>query len=297
MSPLPCRARSFGLTWASDVTLDQFDSDDSAGLVDISIRRVERLAERGKSTPVGQGEIFADGFRLSWSDALVFDGHGSRRVDYVAQAGWNRVMPPGLYSTIASLLLAGRGLLPLHATAIEIDGVAFLLAGTAGAGKSTLAGELLHAGAKLIGDDLSAVEPPAAPGEPFTVRRGRPAMRLHPSTAALVEAARCDTVPDDPRGKMLVRPLRRSGESALPLAGIVLLESGGAVSGVEAARLLPRLLFRPRWCAVLPGHRDRQAQLLDLAGAVPLQRLPPLTGFDQRSRTERVARTLAMLAA
>ncbi|HVR91337.1 MAG TPA: hypothetical protein VHG29_09630 [Novosphingobium sp.] len=297
MSPLPYRARGFGLTWGSDVPLERFDSmAHGDGKIDIAVRRVAGLPDRGPSRPVGRGQVFANGFRLAWSDALVFDVHGSTRVDYAAQPAWRGVMPPGLYSTIASLLLAGRGILPLHATALEWQGRAFLFAGDGGAGKSTFAAELLAAGAQLIGDDLSAVEPPAGPGAPFTVRRGRAAMRLHPATAALVDAERSEAVPDDPRGKVLVRPKRRVDEGNLPLAGIFLLGDGDIGRRANAARLLARLLFRPRWCAALPAHRERQVLLLKLANAVPLRRLPPVTGFDPHHRAARIAQVLAMLA-
>lgn len=273
MNPLPYRARGFGLTWGSDVPLEQFDQQTrSDAAIDIAVRRVAGLSARGPSRPVGRGEVFADGFRLAWSDALVFDVHGSTQVDYTAQPTWRGVMPPGLYSTIASLLLARRGLLPLHATALEWQGRGYLFAGATGAGKSTLAAELLAAGAQLIGDDLSAVEPPTAHGGPFTIRRGRSAMRLHPATAALVDAEQCEVVPDDPRGKVLVRPKRRAGEGNVPLGGIFLLGDGEIGRRAEAARQLPRLLFRPRWCAALPGHRERQVRLLELASAIPLRR-------------------------
>ena len=47
-------------------------------------------------------------------------------------------MPAAFYSTVAALTLAWRGALPCHASAVEIDGRAILIAGPSGAGKSTL---------------------------------------------------------------------------------------------------------------------------------------------------------------
>ena len=240
--------------------------------------------------------MFADGFRLGGSDPVVFDVHGVGTVDYFARPSWDGVMPPALFGTIAASLLAGRGLLPVHATAIEWRGKAFLIAGAASAGKSTLSAELLAAGARLIGDDLSAIDPPADGAGGFMVRRGRWAMRLHPDSAARVAGEVSQPVPRDPRGKVLLRPERRSSAETLPLAAILLLEAGDHATPIEAAAVLQRLLFRPRWFAALPCNRQRRTRLVELAGAVPLRRLPPVAGFTDQIRAARVERAVAIMS-
>ena len=45
-------------------------------------------------------------------------------------------------------------MIPLHGSAIEIDGKAYAIIGESGAGKSTLASALLNRGYKLISDDV-----------------------------------------------------------------------------------------------------------------------------------------------
>lgn len=294
---LKYNARGFGLTWAADVPLTYFDEAPPKAACDVAVRRVETLPQRGPSRPAIQGEIFDDGFRLNWDRAAIFDVHGAARVDYLVQAGWAGKLPNSLYSTIAALLLAGRGILPLHATALELDGRAFLLSGPSGAGKSTLAAELLSVGMRLVGDDLSAAEPPGKSGERFMVRRGRPAMRLHPSTANAIEGECRADEQDDPRGKVLVRPAQRTRAESLPLEAIIVLEEGRAPGAAEAAALLPGLLFRPRWFAAMPGHPERLALLLELARAVPVYRLPPVRGFEAAQRHQRIADVLNLLKA
>lgn len=54
-----------------------------------------------------------------------------------------------------------RGFAMWHGSAVERDGRAILFCGDSGAGKSTMAAALCQAGAKLVADDLSRIEPAA----------------------------------------------------------------------------------------------------------------------------------------
>lgn len=288
------RARAFGHDWVSDIALDQFDAGTSVHTgASIEVTRVEALRERANSAPIERGLVFEGGFRFRWGEEATFEVCGDR-IEYVAGPKWRGAMPATFYSTVAALTLAGRGMVPLHASAVELNGKAWLLAGPGGAGKSTFAAELLGAGARLVGDDLSMLDP----ANDFTVMRGRPAMRLHPASAARVAHDSREDVPDDPRGKILVRPSARVADAALPLAGAIVLAHGEElVAQSEAVRIWPQLLFRPRWCRALPGHGLRRAQLLALASQVPMVRLPPVAGFGDAEREARVARALAAMGA
>lgn len=50
-----------------------------------------------------------------------------------------------------------RGVLPMHASAIEVDGKGYLFCGKAGGGKSTAVGEFFKRGYRVYSDDLSIV--------------------------------------------------------------------------------------------------------------------------------------------
>jgi len=63
-----------------------------------------------------------------------------------------------LLGTVLAILCFQRGLLPLHASAVDIDGRALLVSGVSGAGKSTLAAALSARGYRLLSDDLCALE-------------------------------------------------------------------------------------------------------------------------------------------
>jgi hypothetical protein len=94
---------------------------------------------------------------------------------FVKDAGWFTVMrgakiviTPGqfpiarrtrafLTGSAWGALLYQRGLLPVHASAVESDDGAFLFCGRRGSGKSTLAALLSERGYRLISDDLCCV--------------------------------------------------------------------------------------------------------------------------------------------
>lgn len=57
-----------------------------------------------------------------------------------------------------SMLLIQRGVIPLHGSAVSINGKAFLILGYSGSGKSTLAAALGQKGAQLICDDIIMID-------------------------------------------------------------------------------------------------------------------------------------------
>ncbi|ABC22081.1 Hpr(Ser) kinase/phosphatase [Rhodospirillum rubrum ATCC 11170] len=62
------------------------------------------------------------------------------------------------FGTVLAVLCFRRGLIPLHASAVALDGRALLLSGESGTGKSTLAAALLARGYPLLSDDLCALD-------------------------------------------------------------------------------------------------------------------------------------------
>ncbi len=60
-----------------------------------------------------------------------------------------------LLGTVYGILCHQRDLLPMHAATLEVDGLAVLLAGPSGVGKSTLATAFWRRGFRLLSDDLT----------------------------------------------------------------------------------------------------------------------------------------------
>ncbi|MDQ3144955.1 MAG: hypothetical protein M3Q57_08790 [Pseudomonadota bacterium] len=63
-----------------------------------------------------------------------------------------------LLGSAMGMLLHQRGLLPLHANAVEVDGKAYAFMGHSGAGKSTLAAWFHDRGFRVISDDVAVVD-------------------------------------------------------------------------------------------------------------------------------------------
>lgn len=63
-----------------------------------------------------------------------------------------------LLGSVLGFICHQRGLLPLHASCIALEGKIFAMAGHSGAGKSTLAAILLAQGAQLLSDDVTVID-------------------------------------------------------------------------------------------------------------------------------------------
>jgi hypothetical protein len=276
-------ASGFGLCWRADLPLPElFELSGSAKafIGEVEVRRVDRLADRSPLRMVNKGFVYSDGIRLAWNGEVVFDMFDGKRIDYLPQERWRQLLPASFYSTVAALTAAWCGAVPLHACAVEIDDRAFLIAGPSGAGKSSLAAQLIGLGARHVADDLTVVRA-GLEGQAIETFPGRPAMRQHRATAALVPASLCAPVQGDDRGKWLVRPTARTRLAKLPLAGILLLEAGGErPDPARKAALVASHLFRPRWINALPNRGAIRRQMLEVGSRVPIETFPPLAAFD-----------------
>jgi hypothetical protein len=81
-----------------------------------------------------------------------------------------------LAGPIQAVLWHQRGLLPLHASSVVVNGLAVALAGPPAAGKSTLAAALSAEGHKILADDVCVVD--VGDGADVTVLPGFPRLRL-----------------------------------------------------------------------------------------------------------------------
>jgi hypothetical protein len=277
------RAAAFGLRWLSDVPLMHFQPivpEAEGGAPDIQVARATALAPRESRAQVRRGHVYADGTRFPWEREAMFDTYAGNRVDYVPGPDWTGALPSAFYGTVAAHLLAWRGLLPLHACAVEVGGKAVLIAGTGGAGKSSLMAGLLGLGAPLVSDDLTAV---TIRGGVAEVLPGRTTIRLGPEVVQWTEGEPCEPPSPATRGKHVIRPALRTRAERLPLAGMISLGAApGAVPALARGSAFAAHLFRPAWLAALPGHRERQQGLLALASV-------PVIGFPAVERTGRDA--------
>jgi len=289
------RAVAFGLRWASDVPLHQFaPAIEDAAPADITVTRVEALfRQRRPLVTIDNAMLCEDGVRYHAGGEASFDTLGGGAIEWTPGPAWSGEFPAVVFSTLTALLLAFRGGVPLHGTAVEVDGEAVLICGPSGAGKSTLAAGLIALGARLISDDLSVIAPGDGTGAPV-LYPGRPGMQLFPAVAdLLVEAAGARVIRSGARGKQVVAPPWSPPLAAVPLTTVLLLdETHGPVAADRNAALLRAQLFRPRWMRSVPGSRERLAALHRAASQIHLEALPPARDGDH-DRAGFIGRALA----
>ncbi len=288
------RAAAFGLQWLSDIPLTHFQplgAEAERGMPDIKVAHAMELPPREPRAQVRRGHVYADGTRFPWEREAVFDTYSGNRVDYVPGPDWTGALPSAFYGTVAAHLLAWRGLLPLHACAVEIGGKAVLIAGTGGAGKSSLMAGLLGLGVPLVSDDLTAL---TIRGGIVEVLPGRTTVRLGPEVAQWTEGEPCEPPSPATRGKHVIRPALRTRAERLPLAGMISLGAApGAMPVLARGPAFAAHLFRPAWLAALPGHRARQQGLLALA-SVPVIGFPAVERAGRGAHLDRARTALAL---
>ena len=177
-----------------------------------------------------------------------------------------------LWGVPAALCFSRRGDLPLHASAVEVDGRALVFCGPGRFGKTTLATAFLRAGHRVLSEDLVCVRhtdrgPAVLPGPAMLRLRPDVEERLGPIEGTL------EVLRHDERVHLaMLDDLRGTGDP-VPLAGILILKRGLpdiTLYRVEAERFLPELF------AVsfnLPSDLERARSfggVVDLAGSTPL---------------------------
>jgi hypothetical protein len=276
------KAIAFGTVWSSDVPLHAFTAADTAAKscrpVGIEVRQRDRLPVRG--VPLfqsGNGSLYRDGLRLHVRKEACFDLTDGHRIDWSACEDWRGQFPPELFSILAGMSLAMQGQLPLHGSALEIEGRGILLCGATGRGKSTIAAGLTLHGARLISDDLTVISHTGENGP--MIYPGRPSIRLFPVIArSITTGLRGNPDLVGHKGKCLVYPATVPPCTATPLQTLVLLEEPGADTSPpppgQCPRIVRDILFRPNWQIHLPGLDQRLELLRTITDHVRIIRIP-----------------------
>lgn len=294
IAPAEHGGRCFGTDWRSDLDLSLFDR--AMPVIDpaaISVRLMPTLHDRRLHRISPRVERAADGFRLRWQDEATFDAYADGRVEVVPDEQWCGTLPIAFYSTVAAMLLAWRGLLPMHMSSVVIDGRAWLIGGAGGSGKSSLAAELVAGGAQFLADDLTVLHSHAGQ---LLAARGRPSMRLYPAMAARIDHEQGRGTTEDDRGKRLIWPRHRAADARFPIGGIVILRNDqpDAISGPDKLRLLAESLFRPRIVRQLPAIATIHQHLLGLAQVQNVAVFPHASGQGLTDAAVRMRRLFAI---
>ncbi|MEO7820590.1 MAG: hypothetical protein ABIR51_03650 [Sphingomicrobium sp.] len=192
-----------------------------------------------------------------------------------------------LLGSAMGMLLHQRGILPLHANAVEVDGRAFAFMGASGAGKSTLAAWFHDRGFGIISDDVCAIRFDPS-GHPMT-GAGLPRLRLWREA---IERSGRDPA-DFPRSysgdetydkyDVAVAP-HLAGRQEIEVAAVYLMRVAAApaisrLAGVATVEALFANTYRGAYVADSDQQRTHWQACVDLADRVPVFALDRVPGF------------------
>lgn len=276
--------RAFGLRWQSAFPLPELSDDPDPGEADV-------VVEPGFAPPPDIDDLVpgvrADltTFWMEVPDVARFLVTGGTHIVVEAASGSS----PGdmrafLLGSAVGALLHQRGLLPLHASAVEIGGRAIAFVAPSGGGKSTLAMHLQHSGARVIADDLCAID----------IAAGR--ARIWPGLRNLklwrTSLAAIDRVPDGYEPVLATLDKYRvpvdvaADDRALDLAAVVRLDWGEetvleSLPGAEAVGVLVANTFRGQLVAAMGRESQHWHQCVEVFQAASVLRLARPVALDR----------------
>lgn len=187
-----------------------------------------------------------------------------------------------LLGSVFGALLHQRGLLPLHANAVDVDGKAVAFMGEPGAGKSTLAAWFHDHGHAILSDDVCAIRfdgegrAIAAPGLP-RLRLWRDALDF---TGRLADTLHRSYIGDDSSFEKFDVPIdaQRAGDREIPLAALCLLERGDAFSitplaGLAAIQAIFENTYRGSFLSEVGTRQEHWESAVRLGRATPVFRI------------------------
>lgn len=273
---------AYGLSIRSELPLPELTKGEAAADIIVRLGEVDRsVREAGEVTTAETGvSIWAKAneaclFQEGLGACLV---RGGREIIVDPEPGAQELSVRLLILSYAlAVLVHQRGLLALHASAVEVNGEAVAFAGQAGGGKSTTAAALHARGYHMVADDLLAID--LGDGEARAILYpGSPQFKLWPEAAVALG--------DDPERLPRLRPglekrARRVTDgfrqTPLPLGRIYVLEEGTAleITEISPAEALTELMSHSYYVpAIASGGASQQFLLCaSLASKVPMRRL------------------------
>jgi hypothetical protein len=163
---------------------------------------------------------------LRWSGLFEFliSPDGRRIVGRALEASNREIFHTYLLGQVLSFALLRRGIEPLHATAVVVDGRAVAFLGDSGYGKSSLAAAFVRAGYPLLTDDLLVLH---ETDDSYTAHPGPPRLKLFPAVAQRLLGDSVRGTRMNPLTNKLIIPLpRRSAHlGPAPLHAVYVLNA------------------------------------------------------------------------
>ncbi|WP_040950867.1 hypothetical protein [Gorillibacterium massiliense] len=203
-----------------------------------------------------------------------------------------------LLGTCMAAILMQRRILPLHGSAVMIDGKAYAFVGDSGAGKSTLAAAFLQSGYPLVTDDVIAVKLNDSDGKPEVIP-GYPQQKLWQQSLELLgmDAAQYKTIYET---KYAIPVAAEFSNRTAPLAGIFELNKTEddqlEIDPCQGLNRLPLLVEHTFRNFMIPELADGQwhfSTIVKVGSGTRMYRLKrPAAGFSTKELVERILRTV-----
>jgi len=270
--------RAHGITFRTELDLPDLRPAPSAARADADIALADLSEAPGPTAVQGAYRYVSAGDDL-WFEApgvARYRISGGRRLQVDPDPSGGRAWLPILTGTALAALAVQRGLLPLHAGAVEVEqGRAVAFGGPSGVGKSTLAAALLGLGLPLLTDDLLVLH------EDGRVFPGLARIKLWRDTLERigVDAASLEPVLDA-RDKYFLPLPHAPREDGAALSVLYLLADAAAdaepafarLPFPEAAAAVLDLVYRPELLPTLNQRAEGFRQATELARALPVFR-------------------------
>ncbi|WP_256235261.1 aldolase [Bacillus sp. EB600] len=154
--------KAFGLVILSEIPLPELvESEENGEQVDISINIDNNLSHMWNKSEYEPGKFAVEENSVMFQipNTATFCIKDGKSIIVLPMKG-SEAAKIRLYilGTCIGVLLMQRRILPLHGSAVAIDGKAYAFIGESGAGKSTLASAFISKGYRLLSDDVIAID-------------------------------------------------------------------------------------------------------------------------------------------
>ncbi|MCA0172249.1 aldolase [Bacillus sp. RAR_GA_16] len=152
---------AFGQRIVSDIFFPELEShfEGTHSDYDVIIRKGDLSSTWAKISSQGKKYVVSeDAVMFNVPDISIFSIQEGKNITYSPGINFDEdVVRLYILGTCMGVLLMQNRILPLHGSAIAIDGKAYAIIGDSGAGKSTLASMFLQNGYHLLTDDVIAL--------------------------------------------------------------------------------------------------------------------------------------------